>query len=180
MLLAHPKQENLGPLLQLPQAEFMQHVTAVVQGNLNLIHLAVNTFLKNGGGRILYVSSASAAHGLGHYGPYVAAKLAMEGIIKTVALEYAAQGVLANSLRLGIFRTSRNETLQQRSGYEAIMQRVIPQGRMGQPQDCEAVFDALLAPNCYVNGAVWDVSGGLPGFRPSQKSSGPTLPNSYV
>jgi NAD(P)-dependent dehydrogenase (short-subunit alcohol dehydrogenase family) len=163
ILLAHPKQDSNQKFSQTALEDFSRHVDSVLKGNTFLLQNALRSFEKRGQGRVVYVSSASCEHGLPGYSAYVAAKLAMEGIIRAVALEHGAQNILSNILRLGVINTERNKHLNERPGYQRLMEKQIPMGRMGEPKDLVPFFDALLSRNSYANGSVITLAGGVPG-----------------
>ena len=140
-------------------------VHANVLGNCWLIQRVLPGMVARRLGRVVLVSSVSTVNGTGRYGTYVMCKAAMEGLMRNLAMDYGPDGVLANTVRLGIIKTERTRAFWSREDYVARMSGIIPQGALGEPADVAAALDPLLAERQYVNGAVLDVSGGLPMFR---------------
>jgi NAD(P)-dependent dehydrogenase (short-subunit alcohol dehydrogenase family) len=153
---------------ELPATSLAEDVQRNVLGNCWLVQRVLPGMLQRGFGRIVFVSSVSTALGTARYGSYVLGKSAIEGLMRNLAVEYGAHDVLANTVRLGIFKTERTRRFWGDAAYVARMSAVIPGGALGEPHQVSSVLDPLLAEDQYVNGAVIDVSGGLPMFRLDQ------------
>lgn len=143
-------------------AEDMQ---ANVLGNCWLIQRLLPGMLARRFGRIVLISSISTANGTSRYGTYVMGKAALEGLVRNLAMDYGPDNVLANTVRLGMFRTERTSRFWTQVAYVTHMNNVIPQGALGEPAQVGPALDPLLSEQQYVNGAMLDVSGGLPMFR---------------
>src|SRR5205814_8032663 len=61
--------------------------------------------LKNGGGAIVNNSSVAGHTGLAGASIYMASKHAVEGLTKSVALEFAKQGIRVNTVAPGVIRS---------------------------------------------------------------------------
>lgn len=138
---------------------------ANVLGNCWLIQRALPGMLERGFGRIVLISSVSAVNGTSRYSTYVMGKAAMEGLMRNLAVDYGEHNILANTVRLGLFKTARTRRFWSAREYAERMSAVIPQGALGEPAAIGPVLDPLLCAEQYINGAVIDVSGGLPMFR---------------
>jgi NAD(P)-dependent dehydrogenase (short-subunit alcohol dehydrogenase family) len=77
-------------------------------------------------------------------------------------VDYGADNVLANIVRLGIFRTPRTEEFWTREKYARRAMAVIPQGGLGDPGSIPEAIHPLLCANQYINGSILTISGGLP------------------
>ena len=74
------------------------------------------------------VSSGTSRHGL-----YCMTKSAMEALFLNLAVDYGRHNVLANVLRPGIVRTERTKRFWRRPSYQEKANRMIPQGKLGEP-----------------------------------------------
>ena len=128
---------------------------------------ALPALLAGGGGAIVSTGSHLAWHGGTKLGAYTAAKHAIVGLTKTVALEYGRQNIRANVVCPASMDTQMG--LDTEAGYNpedpAAARRMFnessPNGRIGQPQEPAGVGVWLLteAP-VHVNGIVFPVDGG--------------------
>jgi NAD(P)-dependent dehydrogenase (short-subunit alcohol dehydrogenase family) len=65
----------------------------------------IPAMLKNGGGAIVNTSSVAGHVGLAQVSVYIASKHAVEGLTKSVALEFAKQNIRVNAVAPGIVAT---------------------------------------------------------------------------
>ena len=103
-----------------------------VDGAYHCIRETINPMLAAGWGRIVCISSVAAQMGWRGGASYAAAKGALIGLVRTLALEYAAKGVTANAVLPGVI-----DTAMSREALSHVRERVeaaIPMGRIGQPK----------------------------------------------
>ena len=114
---------------------------------------------KNGGGRIINISSIAAKYGGSAYSlHYGASKRALEGLTKTLAREGAGHNILINTVRPGMIDTNMHK-LFPKNLEERI--RLIPLKKMGRPQDiAEMVFYLGSEHNQYITNEIMTVAGG--------------------
>jgi NAD(P)-dependent dehydrogenase (short-subunit alcohol dehydrogenase family) len=93
--------------------------------------------LKNGGGTIVNNSSVAGHVGLGEVSIYSASKHAVEGLTKSVALEFARQNIRINAVAPGVIAT---EMFERFAGDELRDQitSMIPVGRRGASEEIAA------------------------------------------
>jgi 3-oxoacyl-[acyl-carrier protein] reductase len=88
---------------------------------------------------------------------YFAAKAALCSMARSLALEVAGAGVTVNVIQPGVIRHPTSHAASQDR-----VERQVPLGRPGRPEDLFGVLDLLLGPaGAYVTGEVWTVDGGL-------------------
>ena len=132
--------------------------------NLNASMIICRKFIrgmmKNKWGRIVNISSVVASMGNPGQSNYVAAKGALNGLTKSIALEVATRGITVNSISPGFIDTAMTAKLtdDQRS---KITER-IPMGRMGTGNDISSLVLFLLSNEAgYITGQNIHVNGGL-------------------
>lgn len=120
-------------------------------------------FMRPGGGRIVLMSTASAAHGGGATTmAYGVAKAGVECLAKGLARDGASHGILVNAVAPGLIDTRFHRDRLGRSAED--MQRrasLVPLKRAGTPADVAAMIAYLLsAGGDYITGQVLAISGG--------------------
>jgi len=165
VLNAWTRRPPLHRFHELPQEALEADVHANLMGNLWLLRRVLPAMVEARCGRIVFISSVSTVSGTGRYGAYVLCKSALEGLVRNLAVDYGEFNVLSNTVRLGIFKTERTKKYWSRPHYVERMSAVIPEGALGEPEHVGEVLDPLLSAHQYINGAVLDVTGGLPMFR---------------
>jgi len=152
---------RLGTLEKIDFSELDQFLKANIQGNLFLLQKILPVMKARNFGRIVFISSQTAVLPVTGYSVYGASKAAMETVMKYVAAECGASNITANSLRLGVIHTKRNDKFIRRSSIKERMLSSIALKRLGKPEDLFHVMDALIDQNTYIQGTVIDVAGGM-------------------
>ena len=165
VLNAFTRVSQLRKLHALSYESIHTYITNNIQGNIWLIHRLLPTMLQQKFGRLLLVSSISAITGTSRYSAYCTAKAALEGLFLNLAVDYSANNILYNILRVGLIKTSRTEQFWKKPEYQEKMAKIIPQGTMGEPNQVAEAIDPLLSKTSFITGSVVTVSGGLPLMR---------------
>jgi NAD(P)-dependent dehydrogenase (short-subunit alcohol dehydrogenase family) len=113
------------------------------------------------GGSIVNISSGAAKTGSPNsWIHYAATKGAIDTMTVGLAREVAAEGIRVNAVRPGVIDTQIHADRSPEQ-FEA-MTRMIPQGRMGRPEEVARMVLWLASEQAsYVTGGLFDVSGGL-------------------
>ena len=120
----------------------------------------IRGMIKNRWGRIVNISSVVAATGNPGQSNYVAAKGALNGLTKSMALEVATRGVTVNCISPGFIDTAMTAKLTDDQKLK-ITER-IPIGRMGTGDDVSALVLFLVTNEAgYITGQNIHVNGGL-------------------
>lgn len=116
-------------------------------------------------GAIVNIASLHATLTIPGMFPYAAAKSAVVGMTRSLALEVGHHGIRVNSVSPGYIRTALvDEYFAQHEDPEAEAKAldVQPLGRLGEPADVAETVCFLASPAAaYVSGADWAVDGGL-------------------
>lgn len=165
ILNAFTRMSHLRKLHALSYPALRTYIDDNLHGNIWLIHRLLPALLANKFGRLILISSLSAITGTSRYGAYCSVKAALEGLFLNLAVDYSANNILSNIVRVGLIKTSRTEQFWKRAGYQEKMEQIIPQATMGEPSQVAEALDPLLSRTSFITGAVLNVSGGLPLMR---------------
>jgi len=154
-----------GPLWEMSDATFDAIMSVNVLGTRRLIEAATPALLTNGGyGRIVAIASAAGRQGLRHMAAYSAAKHAVVGLIRGVAMDLADTKVTANAVSPGSTRTAILEAsaaLYDLPSGEAFASQQ-PIGRLLEPSEVAGMISWLCsAHSSAVTGADLAVDGGM-------------------
>ncbi|MEU8819600.1 SDR family oxidoreductase [Actinoplanes sp. NPDC048796] len=119
---------------------------------------AIRAFLaQGGGGSIVSVGSVAGIMAAPEQAAYGAAKAGLASLARTVAAEYAADGIRMNIVACGAFATAVANTNQAAEDVPEI-----PMRRLGAPADAAAAAVYLASPAAsYVTGQTLAVDGGV-------------------
>ncbi|HEX9033418.1 MAG TPA: SDR family NAD(P)-dependent oxidoreductase [Streptosporangiaceae bacterium] len=140
----------------------------VIDVNLNgVFHCAqavLPDMLEAGWGRIVNISSSSAHSGQQFMAHYVAAKSAVNGLTKALALELGPSGVTVNAVPPGFIDTPMLRKAEARNLLGGTVQDHIqrtPVRRVGRPEDIAAACAFLISEEAgYITGQILGVNGG--------------------
>jgi NAD(P)-dependent dehydrogenase (short-subunit alcohol dehydrogenase family) len=139
----------------------------VIDVNLNGVFHSIQAVLPDmveaGWGRIVNISSSSTHGGQPFMAPYVAAKSAVNGLTKTLALEYGPSGITVNAVPPGFIDTPMLRKAEQRGflGDTEVQIAKTPVRRIGKPEDIAAACAFLISEEAgYITGQILGVNGG--------------------
>jgi len=102
------------------------------------------------GGRIIAFSSSVLGLSLPTYGPYIASKAGVEGLVRVLARELRGRSISVNTVAPGPVSTDES------------FRRQPPLERLGRPEDIASMVSFLCsADGAWVNGQLLRVNGGL-------------------
>jgi 2-hydroxycyclohexanecarboxyl-CoA dehydrogenase len=139
----------------------------VIDVNLNGVFHTVQAVLPDmieaGWGRIVNISSSSTHSGAPYMSHYVAAKSAVNGLTKSLALEYGPSGITVNAVPPGFIDTPMLRAAE-KNGFLGSIEDTIartPVRRMGKPEDIAAACAFLVSEEAgYITGQILGVNGG--------------------
>ncbi|MGK2908269.1 MAG: SDR family oxidoreductase [Sphingobium sp.] len=113
------------------------------------------------GGSIIQISSATATIMLENHAAYMGTKAGIDHVIRTVANEYGARGIRANSVSPGLTETPMAGATFDYPEMIAAFTREYPLGRVGTRADIAAAVVWLASDECFMTGQNLQVNGGL-------------------
>jgi len=134
-----------------------------LNGVFHCIQATLPDMIEAGWGRIVNISSSSTHSGQPFMAPYVAAKSAVNGLTKSLALEYGPDGITVNAVPPGFIDTPMLRKAEKR-GFLGDTEKQIaatPVRRIGRPEDIAAACAFLISEEAgYITGQILGVNGG--------------------
>lgn len=150
---------KLAPIAKADDALFDAHLAINLGGVFRGMREAA-TRLRNGGAVVNFSTSVVGLN-LPGYGVYAATKAAVETMTRILAKELGPRGVTVNAVAPGPVATDlflSDKTEEQVAG----LTKLIPAGRLGEPQDIARIVSFLAGPDGrWVNGQVIRANGGM-------------------
>jgi 3-oxoacyl-[acyl-carrier protein] reductase len=113
------------------------------------------------GGRIIAFSSSVIAKSFPTYGPYIASKAGVEGLVRVLANELRGRNITVNAVAPGPVATELFLTGKAEAQIEEL-RKLPPLERLGQPEDIASIVSFLAGPDGgWVNGQVLRANGGF-------------------
>jgi 3-oxoacyl-[acyl-carrier protein] reductase len=129
-----------------------------LNGFFNVTQPLTMPMLRTRWGRIISLSSIAALMGNRGQVNYAAAKAALHGASRSLALELASRGVTVNCVAPGIVAG----TMSGGAFDQAAIERMVPMKRAGQPQEVAALVAFLASDDAaYISGQVVSINGGM-------------------
>lgn len=167
-------QQTYGPISAVVHSAGMLTMAAITPDNIAAFDRIIQTNLRGAflvlgqaaahlqaGGRIIALSTSVIAKSFPQYGPYIAAKAGVEGLVRVLANELRGRNITVNAVAPGPVAT---ELFFEGKSEEQIAQlgKLAPLERLGQPDDIANVVAFLAGSDGgWVNGQVLRANGGF-------------------
>lgn len=170
--------ERLGPVTILVNAagldgfkrftnitfeDWLRVIDVNLHGVFHMIQAVLPDMLDAGWGRIVNISSSSTHSGVPYMSHYVAAKSAVNGLTKSLALEYGPSGITVNAVPPGFIDTPMLRNAENQGFLGDVEQNIArtPVRRIGKPEDIAAACAFLSSDEAgYITGQILGVNGG--------------------
>lgn len=149
-------------LLEMTVPEWDRIIDTDLKGTYLCTQAVARRMVERGvGGKVINVTSIFAHKGTARYSAYCAAKAAVVGFTKAVAVELARFNIQVNAMAPGYFETAMNEYLRDDPDLYERALRKIPLHRMGLPSELGPLALFLTSSGSdYITGQSFIIDGG--------------------
>jgi NAD(P)-dependent dehydrogenase (short-subunit alcohol dehydrogenase family) len=155
--------DGFTPFLNITFEDWQKVVNVNLHGVFHMVQAVLPEMIEAGWGRIVNISSSSTHSGTPYMSHYVSAKSGVNGLTKSLALEYGPTGVTVNAVPPGFIDTPMLRKAAD-NGFLGDLDKVIeatPVRRMGKPEDIAAAVAFLASEEAgYITGQILGVNGG--------------------
>ncbi len=151
------------PALETDEAELLSVLNTHLIGSMALTRAVAHTMLARKRGSILFVSSMAAIFGIPNVAAYTAAKSAIAGVVRALAVEWSPSGVRVNAIAPGWIDSemSRRAMENDPKRRERVIGRT-PMGRFGNADEVGWTAVYLCSPAAsFITGQQLAVDGGV-------------------
>lgn len=135
-------------------------ISVNLTGTFNCTKTVIKYMKRQGGGKIINIASVVGEIGNIGQSNYAASKGGVIAFTKTVAKEYAKNGININAVAPGFIKTKMLENIP-----EKVMQKIlaqIPFGRLGEAEEVAKLVCFLASDDAkYITGQIFNINGGL-------------------
>ena len=156
--------ESFTPLVDITAERWDRILAVNLTGTFTCVQAAIPDMLAAGWGRIVTISSSSAQSGAPNMAHYAASKGGVIALTKALAVEFARQGITANTIAPSLVDTPMARQAEADGDFPGVdlVGSMIPLGRAGTPADIAAACSFLCGDGgSYITGQLIGVNGGM-------------------
>ena len=156
--------ESFTPALEIDADRWDRIIAVNLTGTFTCIQEALPDMVTGGWGRIVTISSSSAQSGAPNMAHYAASKGGVIGLTKSIAVEFARQGITCNTIPPSLVDTPMARHAEQVGDFPGVdvIGPMVPLGRAGTPADIAGACSFLCSEaGSYITGQVIGVNGGM-------------------
>jgi len=149
----------VGNFLDVKLEDFERTMDTNVRAVFLAMQAEIRAMLESGGGAIVNTASVGGIRGVPLLSAYVASKHAVVGLTKSVALEYASQGIRVNAIAPGATETAMLSSSTQEHKDTLAGQSAMK--RIADPIEIARAIVYLLVDATFTTGTVLSADGGI-------------------
>lgn len=156
--------DGFDPFLKISPESWDRIVAVNLTGTFNMCQAALPDMVAAGWGRIVNISSSSTHSGQPYMAHYVSAKSGVNGLTKSLALEFGPKGITINAIPPGFIDTPMLRAAEAKGLLGGVVEEHAertPVRRAGLPEDIAAACAFLVRDEAgYITGQLIGVNGG--------------------
>ncbi len=163
ILMQNAAQAFIKPVIELSEEEWNRAIAVSLTGPWLGAKACIPAMIESGGGSIVFTSTVNSLITNPGFGVYSSSKAGLNGLTRSLAMEYGRSGIRCNAIAPGLIVGARQQEAMQADELEDQMNRdLYPVGRYGNPQDIANVALFLASDEAaFVTGIVLVADGGL-------------------
>ena len=147
-------------LLRMNESDWDNVINVNLKGCYNTIKVASNFMIRKKYGKIVNISSVIGQIGNSGQSNYAASKSAIEGLTRTLAVEFGSRNINVNCVAPGNIETDMTKNLDEKIIQE--MKKNIPLNKLGLTSDISETVCFLSSDlSSFITGQVINVDGGM-------------------
>jgi NAD(P)-dependent dehydrogenase (short-subunit alcohol dehydrogenase family) len=165
-LLYFPGTVRLAAFNRITLDQFREDWEVNVAGFIRVLQFVLPKLLKGTHPSVVAVSTVAVRTGLGFHASVGQAKGALEGLIRSLAAEYASKGIRFNAVAPSLTESDLTKHLVDTDEKRDRMGKRHPLGRIGRPDDiAEAIAFLAGEKSSWITGQILGVDGGFGALR---------------
>jgi 3-oxoacyl-[acyl-carrier protein] reductase len=139
-------------------AQWHRVIDVSLHGFFNVTQPLTMPMIRTRWGRIINITSVAALAGNRGQTNYAAAKSALHGATKSLALELASRGITVNAVAPGIIESAMSKDVFDKN----MVAQMVPMKRTGKPEEVASLVAFLASEQAaYITGQVISINGGM-------------------
>lgn len=139
-------------------AQWHRVIDVSLHGFFNVTQPLTMPMIRTRWGRIINITSVAALAGNRGQTNYAAAKSALHGATKSLALELASRGITVNAVAPGIIESAMSKDVFDKD----MVAQMVPMKRTGKPEEVASLVAFLASDQAaYISGQVISINGGM-------------------
>ncbi len=163
ILMSNAAQAFVKPVIEISEEEWNRALAVSLTGPWLGAKHCIPEMIKAGGGSIVFTSTVNSLITNPGFGIYSSSKAGLNGLTRSLAMEYGRSGIRCNAIAPGLIVGARQQEAMKQDVLEDQMNTdLYPVGRYGRPEDIANVALFLASDEAaFVTGIVLVADGGL-------------------
>lgn len=161
-----PGSINLKPFPSLASEDFERDFKINVIGFTNVVKASIQALKNSENASVVSFSTVAVRQGMRFHASVAAAKGGMEGLVRSLAAEYAACGIRFNSIAPSLVNTPLASQLTKSASRLETISKRHPLNRIGEANEIASLVKFLISDDSsWMTGQILNIDGGLSAIK---------------